>query len=362
MAVEKANEELKDNNRELEARRSYMETVLENVAAGVMSLDKHGRVSTINRSAELMLGVDADVAKGRPYRHVFSAAHLDSIRGLIKRMAGSRRESITDQVQLLVGGHMLTLLVNISLLRDSDGHYLGMVLVFDDLTELIRVQKLAAWRDVAQGIAHEIKNPLTPIQLSAQRLRRKYRERAGDLDEVFDECTSTIIMQVEGLKGLLDEFSKFARLPESNPTLTDLPQLLEEVLHLYRGVHRDIDIVFACDPALSKVNVDGEQMKRALINLIENAIEAMDGTGQVDIVTSLDSRHQRVCIDVRDTGVGIPSQHRDKLFLPYFTTKKRGSGLGLAIVQRIVADHNGRISVRDNAPRGTIFTIELPMA
>jgi two-component system nitrogen regulation sensor histidine kinase NtrY len=210
-------------------------------------------------------------------------------------MTGSHRESITDQIQLLVGGHMLTLLVNISLLRDSDGHYLGMVLVFDDLTELIRVQKLAAWRDVAQGIAHEIKNPLSPIQLSAQRLRRKYRERSGDLDEIFDECTSTIITQVEGLKGLLDEFSKFARLPESNPTPTDLPQLLEEVLHLYRGVHRDIEIVIACDPPLSKVNLDGEQMKRALINLIENALEAMDGTGRVDIVTSLDTRHQRVC-------------------------------------------------------------------
>jgi two-component system, NtrC family, nitrogen regulation sensor histidine kinase NtrY len=215
---------------------------------------------------------------------------------------------------------------------------------------------------VAQGIAHEIKNPLTPIQLSAQRLRRKYRERSGDLEEVFDECTSTIITQVEGLKGLLDEFSKFARLPESNPTPTDLQQLLEEVLHLYRGVHRDIEIAFACDPALTKVNLDGEQMKRALINLIENAIEAMDGTGRVEIVTSCDPRHQRVCIDVRDTGVGIPPQHRDKLFLPYFTTKKRGSGLGLAIVQRIVADHNGRISVRDNAPRGSIFTIELPTA
>jgi two-component system nitrogen regulation sensor histidine kinase NtrY len=277
-------------------------------------------------------------------------------------MAGSRRESITDQLQLLVGGRMLTLLVNISLLRDSAGHYLGMVLVCDDLTELLRVQKLAAWRDVAQGIAHEIKNPLTPIQLSAQRLRRKYRERSGDLDDVFDECTSTIITQVEGLKGLLDEFSKFARLPESNPTLTDLQQLLEEVLHLYRGVHRDIEIVCACDPALTKVNLDGEQMKRALINLIENAIEAMEGTGRVDIVTSCDPRHQRVCIDVRDTGVGIPPQHRDKLFLPYFTTKKRGSGLGLAMVQRIVADHNGRISVRDNIPRGSIFTIELPTA
>lgn len=362
MALEKANEELIANNRELEARRSYMETVLESVAAGVISLDKHGRVSTINRSAQAMLGVDAQAMRGRPYRHVFSAAHLDSFRALIKRMASSRRESIADQVQLLVGGRMLTLLVNIALLHDSHGRYLGMVLVFDDLTELIRVQKLAAWRDVAQGIAHEIKNPLTPIQLSAQRLRRKYHEGAGDFAEVFDECTSTIVTQVEGLKGLLDEFSKFARMPESNPAPTDLAQLLEEVLHLYRGVHRDIEITFSCDLAITKVNLDGEQMKRALINLIENAIEAMEGKGRLDIVASLDASHQRVCIEVRDTGVGIPPQRRDKLFLPYFTTKKGGSGLGLAIVHRIVADHNGRISARDNLPRGSIFTIELPVA
>jgi two-component system, NtrC family, nitrogen regulation sensor histidine kinase NtrY len=361
-ALEKANEELKENNQELEERRSYMETVLENVAAGVISLDKHGRVSTINRSAQTMLAVDAQVARGRAYRHVFSAAHLDSIRGLIKRMASSRHESIADQIQLLVEGRILTLLVNISLLRDSDGRYLGMVLVFDDLTELIRVQKLAAWRDVAQGIAHEIKNPLTPIQLSAQRLRRKYHDRARDFDAVFDECTNTIITQVEGLKGLLDEFSTFARMPESNPVPTDLHQLLEEVLHLYQGAHRHIEVTLSCDPAIAKVNLDGEQMKRVLINLVENAIEAMEGKGRVDLVTSLDSRHQRACIDVRDTGVGIPPPLRDRLFLPYFTTKKGGSGLGLAIVSRIVADHGGRIAVRDNVPQGSVFSIELPVA
>jgi two-component system nitrogen regulation sensor histidine kinase NtrY len=215
---------------------------------------------------------------------------------------------------------------------------------------------------VAQGIAHEIKNPLTPIQLSAQRLRRKYRERSTDFDEVFDDCTNTIVTQVEGLKGLLDEFSNFARMPESNPTPTDLHQLLEEVLHLYRGAHRDVEVTLFCDPAITKLNLDGEQMKRALINLVENAIEAMDGKGQVEIVAGVDARRERICIDVRDTGMGIPPQRRDKLFLPYFTTKKGGSGLGLAIVHRIVADHNGRISVRDHVPHGSIFTIELPRA
>jgi two-component system nitrogen regulation sensor histidine kinase NtrY len=310
----------------------------------------------------MLLDLEAEMVRGRSYRHVFSAEHLDSIRGLLKRMAGDRRESISGQVQVVVGGRVLTLLVNISLLRDSDGRYLGLVLVFEDLTELIRVQKLAAWREVAQGIAHEIKNPLTPIQLSAQRLRRKFHDQAADFDEVFEECTSTIITQVEGLKGLLDEFSRFARMPESNPTPTDVRQLLEEVLHLYRSAHREITIALSCDPAITKINVDGEQMKRALINLIENAIEALDGKGLVEIVTSFEARHQRVRLEVRDTGVGIPRQHRDKLFLPYFTTKKGGSGLGLALVHRIVADHNGTISVRDNVPRGTIFTIELPAA
>jgi two-component system nitrogen regulation sensor histidine kinase NtrY len=130
---------------------------------------------------------------------------------------------------------------------------------------------------------------------------------------------------------------------------------------LYRGAHRDIELALSCDPAVAKVNVDGEQMKRVLINLVENAIEAMHGQGRVDIVTNLDARHQRVCLDVRDTGAGIPPQVRDKLFLPYFTTKKGGSGLGLAIVNRIVADHGGHISVRDNTPCGSIFAIELPV-
>ena len=362
VALELANEELQQNNQELEARRGYMEAVLESVAAGVISLDKHGRVSTINRSAQLMLGVAAESVRDRTYRHVFSSTHMDSIRELIKRMVHNRRESIEDQVQLVVGGRVLTLLVNISLLRDHEGHYLGMVLVFDDLTELMRAQKLAAWRDVAQGIAHEIKNPLTPIQLSAQRLRRKFRERARDFAEVFDECTNTIITQVEGLKGLLDEFSRFARMPESNPTPTDMPQLLEEILLLYRSAHREVAVGLVCDPAIAKVNLDGEQMKRALINLIENAIGAMEGEGCVEIVTRLDPRQQRVRIEVRDTGAGIPHQNREKLFLPYFTTKKGGSGLGLAIVNRIVADHNGTISVRDNIPRGSIFSIELPVA
>ena len=362
VALEKANEELQENNQELEERRSYMETVLENVAAGVISLDKHGRLSTINRSAQTMLGVEAMSTRGRAYRHVFSAAHLDPVRGLIKRMASSRRESIADQIQLAVDGRMLILLVNIALLRDSDGRYLGMVLVFDDLTELIRVQKLAAWRDVAQGIAHEIKNPLTPIQLSAQRLRRKYHNQSQDFDAVFNECTHTIITQVEELKGLLDEFSKFARMPESNPVPTDLHQLLAEVLHLYQGVHRDVEVTLFNDPAITKVHLDGEQMKRVLINLVENAIEAMAGKGRVDIITHLDLRRQQVCIDVRDSGIGIPAQLRDKLFLPYFTTKKGGSGLGLALVHRIVADHGGHISVRDNLPQGSIFSIELPVA
>jgi two-component system, NtrC family, nitrogen regulation sensor histidine kinase NtrY len=161
---------------------------------------------------------------------------------------------------------------------------------------------------------------------------------------------------------LLDEFSNFARMPESNPTPTELQPLVEEVLQLYRGAHRAIELTASHDPAVTKVNIDGEQMKRALINLVENAIEAMGGQGRVDISTSLDGRHHRVCLEVRDTGAGIPPQVRDKLFLPYFTTKKGGSGLGLAIVNRIVADHGGHISVRDNTPRGSIFAIELPVA
>jgi two-component system nitrogen regulation sensor histidine kinase NtrY len=225
----------------------------------------------------------------------------------------------------------------------------------------VRAQKVAAWREVARRLAHEIKNPLTPIQLCAERLRRHFSGAPEATRALVEECTSTIVGEVESLKGLVDEFSQFARMPAPRAVPTDLHALLDDVLSLYRGLFTDVALrrVFGAD--MPRVSVDAEQLRRVIINLIDNAVEAMDRQGMIEVSTLHDSSNSVVRIVVADDGPGIPLAERDKLFLPYYSTKQRGSGLGLAIVRRIVAEHGGSIEVGDNAPRGTRFTIELPV-
>jgi len=219
---------------------------------------------------------------------------------------------------------------------------------------------VAAWREVARRLAHEIKNPLTPIQLSAERLRRKLADVSPPLQELVQECTSTIIGEVESLKGLVDEFSQFARMPAPRAVATGLHGFLNDTLALYDGLFASVEFRKHYDAAVSQVRLDPEQMKRVMINLIDNAIEAMGRNGTIVIETSRDTSQSLVRIVVSDTGPGIPAAERDKLFLPYYSTKGRGSGLGLAIVRRIVAEHGGSIDVTDNVPTGTRFIIELP--
>ena len=234
------------------------------------------------------------------------------------------------------------------------------ILIVDDVTPLIRAQKVAAWREVARRLAHEIKNPLTPIQLSAERLRRKLGDVSPPLQELVQECTSTIIGEVESLKGLVDEFSQFARMPAPRAVPTDLHAFLSETLALYDGLFGSVEFERHFDSGVSQVRLDPEQLKRVMINLIDNAIEAMGRQGTIVIETARDVSNSLVRIVVADTGPGIPPAERDKLFLPYYSTKGRGSGLGLAIVRRIVAEHGGNIDVTDNVPTGTRFIIELP--
>ena len=241
-----------------------------------------------------------------------------------------------------------------------EGAYDGTVLVVDDVTPLIRAQKVAAWREVARRLAHEIKNPLTPIQLSAERLRRKLTDLDPARQDLVTECTSTIIGEVESLKALVDEFSQFARMPVPRAVPTDLPSLLNETLALYDGLFADVRFERRFDPSIEEVRVDPEQVKRVLVNLIDNAIEAMGRRGTIAVETARDTPNGFIRIVVADDGPGIPAGEREKLFLPYYSTKGRGSGLGLAIVRRIVAEHGGSVDVADNVPRGTRFTIELP--
>jgi len=360
LAIEKANEELKETNIELEQRKGYMETVLENIATGVISVDSHGKVSTINEAASKILNIQAKKVKGEPYKKAFDASYLDPVRAMIKVMNEARRESANGQIQIIVSGRLITLLVNVTALKNTEGKYLGMVIVFDDLTELIKAQKTAAWREVARGIAHEIKNPLTPIQLNTQRLKKKFKEGSSDFTEVFDESTDVIIQEVEGLKKLVDEFSKFARMPEPNPKPYKLHRIIDDTLALYKDIRKGIKFLINYDSKIDIINVDHEQFKRVFINLIENSIDAVNGNGIIEIDTSLTKDSKTVRIEVKDNGIGIPDENKDKLFLPYFSTKKKGSGLGLAIANRIVVDHSGIIRIEDNQPRGAKFIIELP--
>ncbi|MEA3466583.1 MAG: ATP-binding protein [Thermodesulfobacteriota bacterium] len=359
-----AHDELQDSNIELEQRRRYMEIVLKNVTAGVISLDSKGVITTINKSAETMLRIRGNYVLAKNYRDVVNSSQLQIIKGFLSELLRSNRDSIRRQITLSIQGQQLTLLLNITSLLDENNQFMGTVIVFDDLTQLQKAQRMAAWREVARRIAHEIKNPLTPVQLSAQRLRRRYLNRFSDNDDVFDECTKMIITQVDDLKNLVNEFSNFARMPASNPTTQDLNNIIAESLVLYQEGHKNISFNFDQHPNLPTLKLDKEQIKRVIINLLDNAIHAVADVkrpGEINFTTKVITPLQMVTLTISDNGCGIPSIDKPRLFEPYFSTKKTGTGLGLAIVATIISDHNGYIRVKDHAPHGTEIIIELPI-
>ncbi len=360
--LEEANEELIRSNIELEQRRLYMEIVLANVAAGVVSADAQGKILTMNKSAERMLQVRREDILGRHYRELIGEEYVKLINGLFEDGSLFRKGFLERQIRLPVGDRTLTLLVHLNVLWDDKGDYLGLVAVFEDLTEIEKAQRMAAWREVARRIAHEVKNPLTPIQLSAQRLKKRYGQKLGREDgKVFEECTEMIINQVEALKWLVNEFSSFARMPSLDPRPEDLETVVRDAVSLYREAETGVRINVRADPELPLVSVDKEQIKRVMINLLDNAIGAMEGKGEVVIGLRYDCDQGAVCLEVADSGKGIPPDHKARLFEPYFSTKKHGTGLGLAIVNTIVSDHHGTIRVEDNVPRGSRFIVELPL-
>ena len=360
--VEKANRELRKSNFELEQRRIYMEIVLANVAAGVISADANGCILTVNKSAERMLQVKAKTEVGKLYAEVLPPEVTKVIDSFTADEGRVRKGFSKGQITRFDEERIMSLQVSLNVLRDEADHYLGLVAVFEDISEVEKSQRMAAWREVARRIAHEVKNPLTPIQLSAQRLRKKYAEKLGYEDRVvFFECTDMIVKQVDELKRLVNEFSNFARMPAANPAPGDLNQVIVEVVSLYREAHKDVKILYHGSNGIPVFNIDKGQMKRVMINLLENAIAAIDGDGEIGIRLSHEPSLHMVTIEVTDNGKGIPDEHKHRAFEPYFSTKKHGTGLGLAIVNTIVTDHDGFIRVQDNRPRGTKFTIELPV-
>ncbi len=360
--IEESSEILSRSNLEIDRRRRYMEAMLENIGAGVISINRRGRVTILNKAAGELLRIEPQNAVGQMFREVFESTHLEPVRQLMRSMRAREHQSASEQVEVMIDGRVLTLRASLTLLKSADGGRLGAVIVFDDMTALIRAQKVAAWQEVARGIAHEIKNPLTPIQLSAQRMRRKFDNEAYDFAEVFESCTDTIINQVTSLIDMVDEFSRFARMPEPRLRLCGFVPLIEDVANLYRGRKGDVKFSIHIDVGNAAVMADPEQLQRVFINLLENAFESHEVKGEIDLQAWSDKDRNMIVVEVADQGQGISEDVKGHIFSPYFSTKDRGTGLGLAICHRIVADHNGTIGVRDNHPSGSIFRVTLPLA
>ena len=340
----------------------YTEAVVDTIASGVMSIDTHHMITTFNRSAERILGVKGEDVRRRVASDVFKSHHFSLFQEAYDRILQDRRDSLTLEGQMEVQGKLLTMGLNLSRMKNEAGKDLGFVLVFEDRTELIKAQKTAAWQEVAQRVAHEIKNPLTPIQLAAQRLRKKFVEGSADFRTIFDESTNVIVNEVGSLKRMVDEFSKFARMPVPHMVKESLHDIIEKVTALYRGGHHDVEFVQDFDFSVPEINLDREQMRRVFVNLFDNAVQAMKQKGRIWVSTKMDWKQQRVRITVADEGPGIPPEDQEKLFVPYFSRKRTGTGLGLAIVHRIVTDHNGTIQGSNRDPQGAVFIIDLPVA
>ena len=358
--LESVNVALQKSNIELDERRQYIETILQNVPAGVISFTADVKVTSINKFAEDLLHIKRNDYLGRDFRTTLIPDHRAIIEKFLQELEESGKSTIQRPLRLSLGRETFSLLVNVTRLNDEAGDQLGTVLVFDNLTQLEKAQRIAAWREVARRIAHEVKNPLTPIQLSAQRLRKKYLASLESDKEVFDLCTQTIINQVEELKRLVSEFSSFARMPIVQKSRNNLVSMVKEILVLYEESHDHV--TFRCSVAqdIPPFDFDLTQIKRVLINLLENSIAVLPENGVIEIFLSHNAEKNVAYMEIRDNGPGVADEDKLRLFEPYFSTKKSGTGLGLAIASTIVADHGGQIRITDNKPAGATFTVELP--
>ena len=368
--VEASSRELTAANVALDQRRQQIETILESIPNGVLSLNAERRVTHANRAllrlfhpAESNGAGTPDVLVGAPLSTLFPPEFLADLEPHLRR--ADRMGTTTTPMEMALQRTTLIVAVTVAALQHQ-GQRLGYVLVFEDLSELLKAQKQAAWREVARRVAHEIKNPLTPIGLSAERIRR-HLQRGNFPDEaslqVFQSCAETISGAVETVRTLVDEFSTLARFPAANPQPSDINAIVGSTLSMFDGRLENIKVRTQLAPNLPDVMADPEAIKRALANLVDNAAEAMHSAlfREISISTSLLPSRDAVEITVADTGHGVTREIKERLFLPYFSTKRRGTGLGLAIVSRIVEDHHGTIRVEENRPVGAKFVIELPV-
>jgi len=358
-AFNEMTEALETNSKELESRRRFTEAILESIPTGVISLTSDGRIQRVNRA---LMGIfpEDQVARASRLSDLFSREDTAEIRYLMNR---ARRTAVAGtQIEYKAERRVLQLALTVAALDEQRSS--GFVLVVEDTSELLRAQKAAAWHEVARRVAHEIKNPLTPIALCADRIARQLErpEQTAETRRILRECSATIAGEVETVRALVDEFSQFTRFPAAQPVPSDLNTLVDNALAVFEGRLEGIVVDKDLAPALPLVRIDREQFKRAVVNLVDNAAEAM----QESLVKRLyigtrPTEADSVELVIADTGCGVSAEDKEKLFLPYFSTKGRGTGLGLAIVNRILADHDATIRVEDNLPAGARFIVELPI-
>jgi two-component system, NtrC family, nitrogen regulation sensor histidine kinase NtrY len=354
---------LKAGNESLQSAYLYIKNILDNINSGVIMLDTAGNISMINDAACSILNINQEKVKNKSYKELMSMIDSKELQNLVMGIEGREFRPIVKEIKAIIGERKVILKVFITSLKDSQ-KYIGLLVVFDDLTEIInseiKAQKALTWQEIARRVAHEIKNPLTPIKLSTERMLKKWEHRDADFDQVFHRSAKTIVKEVDSLRRLVDEFSRFGKMPEINKTPTQIPIIIDEVVNLYKG-YKGVEINVSIPDNSPMVELDGEQFRRVIINIFDNAIQAMANSGRIYVTLKFDIPSNWAYIEIADNGPGIRDEDKDKLLLPYFSTRKNGTGLGLAIANRIIAEHRGYIRVRDNEPNGTVFTIDIPI-
>ncbi len=354
-------QELEANSRELESRRRFTEAILESIPTGVISLSSEGRIQRVNRALHGLF-TEEQIGRAEHLDDLFPPEDVTEIQYLMKR---ARRTGVAaSQIDLESSRQVLHLAVTVSALPARQPEAPGFVVVLEDTSELLRAQKAAAWHEVARRIAHELKNPLTPIALCAERIARQLDRGSptAESQRILRECATTISREVESVKSLADEFSRFSRFPAAQPVRSDLNEIVRNALNVFDGRLDGIDLRIELNSGLPPVHVDPEQFKRVVVNLVDNAAEAMrESLVKRLLVSTHFTAGEAVELLVADTGCGISAEDKEKLFLPYFSTKGRGTGLGLAIVNHILSEHGARIRVEDNRPAGARFYVEVPV-
>ncbi|MCH8886417.1 MAG: PAS domain-containing protein [SAR324 cluster bacterium] len=352
-------EDLRNSHHQLGERNRVVELLLENIDAGIVSLNQQGNLTALNRTAKRLLQPRLESWQGRHYSVVLGRDLVKILDEMLEQLRVQPDRELSRNLTLSANRKPVIAEMTLLALDNKDGEAEGTVVMLKDVSAMQRNQRAMAWREVARRVAHEIKNPLTPIQLSAQRIRRKYLDALDGDGEILDQCTATIIGEVASLKKMVNEFSEFAKLPESKPVTGDLNAIIEEVSRFYEnGLPENIRLLLKLERGLPSFPLDREQMKRVFTNLIENAASSMDNGGAITIGTKFDEEIQAINVEVMDEGAGVPEHIRSRMFEPYASTKAGGTGLGLTIVNQIVSDHNGFIRYSDRKPKGAIFSLE----